>query len=176
MTLKNCLLLSSLFLISCSEQQARKPITVSNSSSLISTSTILKKINSIEELKIINYIKKDTFHDYIRSPYGFWYRYIIKDPKNSISPKKGDLVQISYEISDLKDQIIYSKQLNGIKDYKVDEEDFIPGIQQGLKLMKIGETIKFIIPSFNAYDIVGDGNKIGINKSIISIVTLINIK
>jgi FKBP-type peptidyl-prolyl cis-trans isomerase len=42
--------------------------------------------------------------------------------------------------------------------------------------MKIGETIKFIIPSFNAYDIVGDGNKIGINKSIISIVTLINIK
>ena len=176
MTLKNCLLLSSFFLISCSEQQARKPITVSNSSSLTSTSTILKKINSIEELKIINYIKKDTFHDYIRSPYGFWYRYIIKNPKNSISPKKGDLVQISYEISDLKDQIIYSKQLNGIKDYKVDEEDFIPGIQQGLKLMKIGETIKFIIPSFNAYDIVGDGNKIGINKSIISIVTLINIK
>lgn len=176
MTLKNCLLLSSLFLISCSEQQARKPITASNSSFLASTTTILKKINSIEELKIINYIKKDTFHDYIRSPYGFWYRYIIKNPKNSISPKKGDLVQISYEISDLKDQIIYSKQLNGIKDYKVDEEDFIPGIQQGLKLMKIGETIKFIIPSFNAYDIVGDGNKIGINKSIISIVTLINIK
>ncbi|MDB4851556.1 gliding motility-associated peptidyl-prolyl isomerase GldI [Flavobacteriaceae bacterium] len=176
MTLRNCFLLSYLFLISCSEQQARKPITKSNSSSLTPASTILKKINSIEELKIINYIKKDTFHDYIRSPYGFWYRYIIKDPKNSISPKKGDLVQISYEISDLKDQIIYSKQLNGIKDYKVDEEDFIPGIQQGLKLMKIGETIKFIIPSFNAYDIVGDGNKIGINKSIISIVTLINIK
>jgi gliding motility-associated peptidyl-prolyl isomerase len=176
MTLRNCLLLFSLFLISCSEQQARKPITKSNSSSLTPASTILKKINSIEELKIINYIKKDTFHDYIRSPYGFWYRYITKDPKNSISPKKGDLVQISYEISDLKDQIIYSKQLNGIKDYKVDEEDFIPGIQQGLKFMKIGETIKFIIPSFNAYDIVGDGNKIGINKSIISIVTLINIK
>ena len=176
MTLRNCFLLSYFFLISCSEQQARKPITKSNSSSLTPASTILKKINSIEELKIINYIKKDTFHDYIRSPYGFWYRYIIKDPKNSISPKKGDLVQISYEISDLKDQIIYSKQLNGIKDYKVDEEDFIPGIQQGLKLMKIGETIKFIIPSFNAYDIVGDGNKIGINKSIISIVTLINIK
>jgi len=163
-------------LISCSEQQARKPITVSNSSSLISTSTILKKINSIEELKIINYIKKDTFHDYIRSPNGFWYSYIINKPKNSISPKKGDLVQINYEISDLKDQIIYSKQFNGIKDYKVDEEDFIPGIQQGLKLMKTGETIKFIIPSFNAYGVVGDENKIGINKSIISIVTLINIK
>ena len=94
----------------------------------------LKKINAIEELKIINYIKKDTFHDYIRSPNGFWYRYIIKKSENSISPKKGDLVQISYEILDLKDQIIYSKQFNGIKDYKVDEEDFIPAIHQGLKL------------------------------------------
>ena len=176
MTLKSSLLIVFLFLISCSEQQARKPITVSNSSSLISTSTILKKINSIEELKIINYIKKDTFHDYIRSPNGFWYSYIINKPKNSISPKKGDLVQINYEISDLKDQIIYSKHFNGIKDYKVDEEDFIPGIQQGLKLMKTGETIKFIIPSFNAYGVVGDENKIGINKSIISIVTLINSK
>ena len=59
---------------------------------------------------------------------------------------------------------------------KVDEEVFIPALQQGLKLMKTGETIKFIIPSFNAYDVVGDENKIGINKSIISIVTLINIK
>ena len=176
MTLKSSLLIVSLFLISCSEQQARKPISASNSNSLTSASSILKKINSIEELKIINYIKKDTFHDYIRSPNGFWYSYIINKPKNSISPKKGDLVQINYEISDLKDQIIYSKQFNGIKDYKVDEEDFIPGIQQGLKLMKTGETIKFIIPSFNAYGVVGDENKIGINKSIISIVTLINIK
>jgi len=176
MTLKSSLLIVSLFLISCSEQQARKPISASNSNSLTSASSILKKINSIEELKIINYIKKDTFHDYIRSPNGFWYRYIVKKPENSISPKKGDLVQISYEILDLKDQIIYSKQFSGIKDYKVDEEDFIPAIQQGLKLMKTGETIKFIIPSFNAYGVVGDENKIGINKSIISIVTLINIK
>ena len=132
MTLKSSLLIVSLFLISCSEQQARKPISASNSNSLTSASSILKKINSIEELKIINYIKKDTFHDYIRSPNGFWYRYITKNTDNIVLPKKGDLVQISYEISDLKDEIIYSKQFNGIKNYKVDEEDFIPGIQQGL--------------------------------------------
>ena len=105
------------------------------------------------------------------------YKEIIKkNIDNIVLPKKGDLVQISYEISDLKDEIIYSKQFNGIKNYKVDEEDFIPGIQQGLKLMKIGETVKFIIPSFNAYDVVGDENKIGVNTSIISTVTLINIK
>ena len=73
MTLKSSLLIVSLFLISCSEQQARKPITQQViQDSLTSASSILKKINSIEELKIINYIKKDTFHDYIRSPNGFF--------------------------------------------------------------------------------------------------------
>ena len=42
--------------------------------------------------------------------------------------------------------------------------------------MKKGESIKFIIPSFNAFGVFGDENKIGMNTSIISRVTLINIK
>ncbi len=58
----------------------------------------------------------------------------------------------------------------------VDKEDFISGIQKGIKLMKVGETIIFVIPSYNAFGISGDGNKIGINKTIKSKVTLLNIK
>jgi FKBP-type peptidyl-prolyl cis-trans isomerase FkpA len=42
--------------------------------------------------------------------------------------------------------------------------------------MKIGETITFVIPSYSAFGIIGDGHKIGINQSIKSTVTLINIK
>jgi len=42
--------------------------------------------------------------------------------------------------------------------------------------MKVGETITFVIPSYSAFGITGDGNKIGINQSIKSTVTLINIK
>ena len=88
---------------------------------------------------------------------------------------KGDVVQISYDILDLKNQIIYSKEMNGLKEYIIDKEDFIPGLQAGIKLMKVGETMKFIIPSFNAFGVLGDENKIGMNTSIISRVTLINI-
>ena len=90
--------------------------------------------------------------------------------------KKNDIVEISYEILDLNNQVIYSKEELGTKEYKVDREDFIPALQQGIKMMKKGETIKFVIPSYNAFGIVGDENKIGINQSIISIVTLLNIK
>ena len=41
--------------------------------------------------------------------------------------------------------------------------------------MKEGETVTFVIPFYNAFGIAGDSNKIGINTSIKSKVTLIKI-
>ncbi len=160
---------------SCSEQEARAPITSSKSNGLLSTISVLKEINKAEETKIKNYIKKDSLHFYISSPNGFWYRYIVKNDSDTIFPVKGDIVQISYDLLDLNDQIIYSKETNGIKEYVVDKEDFIRGLQAGIKLMKEGESMKFIIPSFNAFGVLGDEKKIGMNTSIISRITLINI-
>ncbi|MBT6377168.1 MAG: gliding motility-associated peptidyl-prolyl isomerase GldI [Flavobacterium sp.] len=160
---------------SCSEQEARAPITSSKSNGLLSTISVLKEINKAEETKIKNYIKKDSLHSYISSPNGFWYRYIVKNDSDTIFPVKGDIVQVSYDLLDLNDQIIYSKETNGIKEYVVDKEDFIPGLQAGIKLMKEGESMKFIIPSFNAFGVLGDEKKIGMNTSIISRITLINI-
>ena len=161
--------------ISCSEQEVRKPISSSKTHTLLSTVKALKEINKIEEAKIENYIKKDSLHDYIRSSNGFWYQYINKIELDTITPKKGDLVKITYDFLDLNNLTIYTKEENSIREYRVDEEDFIPALQIGIKLMKVGETIKFIIPSYNAYGLLGDERGIGINQSIISRVTLINI-
>ncbi|MDG1509790.1 MAG: gliding motility-associated peptidyl-prolyl isomerase GldI [Flavobacteriaceae bacterium] len=160
---------------SCSEQEARAPISSSKSNELMSTISVLKEINKAEETKIKNYIKKDSLHSYISSPNGFWYRYIVKNDSDTVFPVKGDIVQVSYDLLDLNDQIIYSKETNGIKEYVVDKEDFIRGLQAGIKLMKEGESMKFIIPSFNAFGVLGDEKKIGMNTSIISRITLINI-
>ena len=162
--------------ISCSKQEARRPISATSSGLLESTTSLLKKINTIEEIKIKNYIRKDSLHDYIRSSYGFWYHYIDKKQTDTITPSKNDVISLTYDILDLRDQIIYSKEFIGVKEYIVDKEEFIPGLQYGVKLMKEGESIKFIIPSFNAYGVFGDDDKIGINTSLISRVTLINIK
>jgi FKBP-type peptidyl-prolyl cis-trans isomerase FkpA len=175
MRLNFIFLLVFLGLNSCSEQEARAPITSSKSNGLLSTISVLKEINKAEETKIKNYIKKDSLHSYISSPNGFWYRYIVKNDSDTVFPVKGDIVQVSYDLLDLNDQIIYSKETNGIKEYVVDKEDFIPGLQAGIKLMKEGESMKFIIPSFNAFGVLGDEKKIGMNTSIISRITLINI-
>ncbi|MFY0604168.1 MAG: gliding motility-associated peptidyl-prolyl isomerase GldI [Flavobacteriaceae bacterium] len=169
------LIISCLFFYSCAEPEARRPISVKTSSTLSTTIAQTKKINNLEEQKILYYIKQDSLHNYITSENGFWYRYDQKEEANSYQPKKNDEVIISYEIRDLNNQIIYDKEFLGNKKYIVDKEDFITALQVGIKMMKEGETITFVIPSYNAYGIVGDGNKIGINQSIISTVTLLKI-
>ena len=162
--------------VSCREQQVRRPVTSGGTYTLGITSVFQKEMNRVEERKIERFIEKDSLHQYISSPNGFWYRYVKKIDSESITPKKGDVVRLTYDILDLNNEVLYSKIQNGIKEYRVDKEDFITALQTGIKLMKAGETVQFVIPPYNAFGVIGDGNKIGINTSIISTVTLIDIK
>ncbi|MEO9569953.1 MAG: gliding motility-associated peptidyl-prolyl isomerase GldI [Polaribacter sp.] len=161
----------------CTKINPRRPIEAKPSTTILKE-TIKEsiKLNKVEDTKISNLIKKDSIHNYILSPKGYWYTYNTKINENTPTPKTGDLVTLEYNLSNLKGETIYSKEILGVKKYNVDKEDFISALQSGIKLMKVGETITFVIPSYNAFGISGDGNKIGINQSIISTVTLINIK
>ena len=170
------LILLFVVVTSCSTPEARRPISYTKTHTLASATEQLKKINQIEEAKVLAYIKNDSLHTYATSSNGYWFQYLDKKESQTASLEKGTVVIISYEIRDLNNQIIYSKESLGVKEYAIDKEDFIPALQSGIKMMNVGETIKFVIPSPQAYGVVGDGNKIGINQSIISIVTLINIK
>ena len=120
-------------------------------------------------------LAKDTTTTYQIASFGFWYAYRTKKENETNMPKTGDVVEISYNITDINDVVIYSKEALGIKKYTVDKEDFIPALQEGLKLMKVGETITFVIPSYRAFGLVGDENKIGINLTLKSTVTLLKI-
>ena len=172
------ILIFAVFLIvSCSKVAPRRPIEAKPSTTILKE-TIKEsiKLNKIEDDRIIDVIKRDSINKYLLSPKGFWYTYITKAAENTVTPKTGNVVTLAYNITDLKGDVIYTKETLGIKKYNVDKEDFISALQSGIKLMKVGETITFVIPSYNAFGISGDGNKIGINKSIKSTVTLTNIK
>lgn len=166
-------LLLVLSISSCKEPEARRPKkqgTVNFYKELIAKN---KKLNALERKRLENFITKDTINEYIASENGFWYTYVVKDSLNTVKPKSDDLVLLAYNVSDIHGNIIYDKQE---RNYKVDKEDFIPALQDGIKLMKKGETIIFVIPSYRAFGVVGDGNKIVVNQPIKSTVTLIEIK
>ncbi|TVZ57366.1 protein involved in gliding motility GldI [Lutibacter sp. Hel_I_33_5] len=158
--------------ISCNEPIARRPISTKKSTILKASIEENKALNKIEEDKITAFIKKDSLQTYYNSSMGFWYAYHTKVETETPTPKFGEEVTISFDIKDLSGNSMYPQQE---KKYTIDKEDFITGLQHGIKLMKVGETITFVIPSYNAFGVAGDGNKIGINQSIKSTLTLIHI-
>lgn len=175
--MKYSLFFTFLWFLSCSAPQARRPINLKPSATIFQENiAATKKIIQLEEAEILKYIERDSLNIYKTSPNGFWYTYVNRIKEGLVLPKTGDIAELTYDIRDLNDTILYTKEFLGIKNYLVDKEDFISGIQKGIKLMKVGETIIFVIPSYNAFGISGDGNKIGINKTIKSKVTLLNIK
>ncbi|MBL4888267.1 MAG: gliding motility-associated peptidyl-prolyl isomerase GldI [Flavobacteriaceae bacterium] len=160
--------------LSCKQPEARKPIT-KRSGSFLKTSVLRNKALYAEEEKtILNIIKQDSLHKYFTSEKGFWYTYIKTNSATVALPKPGDQIEFEYEIKTLKGRLIYSKEELGIQKYLIDQsnQELISGIREGLKLMKSGETIRFLLPSHKAFGYYGDQNKIGTNIPIITIVTL----
>ncbi|MEN8744998.1 MAG: gliding motility-associated peptidyl-prolyl isomerase GldI [Polaribacter sp.] len=161
----------------CSKNEARRPVNPRPSSTLLSETVATSKVlNAQEVAQIQTYINKDTAQNYRVSKNGFWYVYHNKIQENSPLPSFGDEVLFEYNITDLQGSVLYSKETLGVKKYIIDQEDFISGLQKGIKLMKVGEIITFVIPSYHAFGIAGDGNKIEVNQTIKSTVTLLNIK
>jgi len=165
-----------IFLTGCAKVEPRRPLNPKPSTTVLQvTKEVYASLKEREEIKIKRLIQLDSSRSYIESQYGFWYTYLVQKKSDKSRPKIGDTVAFTYEISDLEGNLIYSKEALGLKKYVVDKEDFITAIQKGIKLMKEGETITFVIPFYNAFGVSGDFNKIGVNTSIKSTVTLIKI-
>lgn len=164
--------------ISCESQEARHPVK-NHSGSFIKESAIKnKKLYDKEREFLEKLIAEDSAHQYIVSDHGFWYYYKTKDSLNNPKPQVGDYVQFSYDIKNIRDELIVSEEENGIQYYKIDQtnQDLFSGIREGLKLMKEGEEVVFLFPSYKAYGYYGLANKIGANIPIKSTVKLITIE
>lgn len=81
-----------------------------------------------------------------------------------------------YEIKNIAGKIIYSQAELKPQNYLVDKQDFMKGIQDGIKLMEKGEKVTFLFPSHLAFGYHGDNNKIGTNQPLICTVTLNDVK
>lgn len=171
-------LLFALFLVSsCSQQQARKPISQSSGTFMKESIARNKKLVASEEDKIVAIMKSNPNINYIASKKGYWYYYETKNNNDVMSPKKGYIAYFDYEISDLNNNIIYSQLELRPQIYTVDKDQkIISGLRDGIKLMHKNEKITFLFPSHLAFGYHGDDRRIGINEPIICTVTLNDIK
>jgi gliding motility-associated peptidyl-prolyl isomerase len=166
--------------VSCSGPKPRKPISKSNNSFIKKSIERNKLINKIEEDFFKNKMQQDTINKYYNSNNGFWYYYNKKSSNNTAFPKKGDEVVINYSIKDVYNKLIYNMEELGSKDqpiigdrtYKIDAEDFITGIQEGIKFMKVEEQVTFLFPSNKVFGATGFRDRIKPNQPLIITVFL----
>lgn len=134
----------------------------------VQRNTVLK---DVEEEIFRQRMEKDSINNYINSEFGFWYYYEERDTINSKLATTGDEVIFSYEVRNLDDLVVYTEQELGDQNYLVDKEELITGLQEGIKLMKEGEVVVFLFPSYKAYGYTGN-ERVRSNEPLIYIVNL----
>ena len=79
---------------------------------------------------------------------------------------KGEKKEI-WKVLNLENNLIYEEEFIGDQSYIMGKQEIITGLREALQLLKNGEVGTFIFPSYKAYGIYGDSNKIPANTPII---------
>lgn len=162
--------------LSCKQQQARMPVSRSSGTFMKESAERNKKLIAGEEGKIDSIIKSNPKTQYISSKKGYWYHYEIRNERDTLRPKKGDVAEFEYEIMDLKGNVLYSEVELRPQTYVVDKQNIMMGLRDGIKLMHKNEKVIFLFPSHMAYGYRGDTKRIKTNQPIVVSVTLNDFK
>ncbi|MEZ4838575.1 gliding motility-associated peptidyl-prolyl isomerase GldI [Flavobacterium sp.] len=171
-TLYYFLLIGMFLAISCQDPEARRPIQKSSGSFMKESVNRNKQLIAKEEKLIDSIIKSNPEKTYLASQKGYWYTYEVKNEKDTLRPKMGDVAFFDYEIYDIYGNVIYTALELRSQDYLVDKQEIMIGLRDGIKLMRKNEKVTFLFPSHMAYGYLGDKNRIGSNVPIRCTVTL----
>jgi gliding motility-associated peptidyl-prolyl isomerase len=167
--------LAAVLVSSCKQsQEARRPVSQASGTFMKKSAERNKKLIATEEGQIDSLIKSNPKVKYMASSKGYWYTYLVQNPTDTLTPKKGDVAFFNYEIKDLKGRIIYSEVELKPQTYAVDKQNIMTGLREGIKLMHKNEKVVFLFPSHIAYGYHGDDKKIGTNQPLLCTVTLHN--
>ncbi|MGB5943140.1 MAG: gliding motility-associated peptidyl-prolyl isomerase GldI [Leeuwenhoekiella sp.] len=172
------LVLAAASLAACKHPEARRPVSQSGGSYIDSSVARNKEINEAEEKAIKDLMQSRPETEFLSSTDGFWYFYNTKDSLATQMPQTGDVVRYTYNLKKLSGETITSQEEAGEQTYQIDQsnQELMSGLRQGLKLMKPGETVTFLLPSHKAFGYYGLAGKIGANWPIQTTVTLIEIE
>ena len=103
-------------------------------------------------------------------------RYMVLDPGKGERPQMMSVVKLKYKIELLDGTYCYSSDSSGVLEIKLGQSEEPTGLQEGLTKLNEGGKALFIVPSYLAYGLTGDGNKIVGAQSLIYHVELIEVK
>ena len=92
----------------CHQPKPRKPVSYKTGSFLDESLKRNQALLKAEEKAIFKIIKNDSLNTYYNSSDGFWYHYVIKNTKDTITPQFGDQVTFTYNLRTFSEDTIYT--------------------------------------------------------------------
>lgn len=161
---------------SCREPDARRPVSAASGSYLKQNIRNAQELLAADTLAINAYIAQLDSVTIKQSPNGFKYFFHQPTSTDTVTPRPGQTVLLTYAISDLQNRVIYDTASVGKVKYVVDKEKLFEGFREAVKLLPEGQRATFFFPSALAYGSRGDGEKITPNQPIICTLSLLEIK
>lgn len=93
-----------------------------------------------------------------RTPTGLYIE--ILDPGKGELYKEGDPVNLEYRTFLLTGEMIYCSDSLGLKHFIVNRSEEIDALHEVVQLLRPGAKARLVIPSYLAYGVVGDGDRI----------------
>lgn len=132
-----------------------------------------KTLTAKEDRDIEDYIQR---HEWVMQKTGTGLRYQIYKKGNGAQPKDEDKVIISFQVNLINGVECYNSKVDGLKLFELGKAEVESGLEEGIKLMHVGDRAKLIIPSHLAFGFMGDDNKIPMHATLIYDVELKEIK
>ncbi len=90
--------------------------------------------------------------------------------------KSEQTVALEYSTCLLTGDTVYSSAKQGVKQFKVDKSSEIAGLNEAVKMMRKGSKAHLVIPSFLAYGVAGDGQRIRGKVSLAMTVEVVDVQ
>lgn len=116
-----------------------------------------KKIMQWEDEEINLFIKRYQWN-MTRTGTGLYVE-ILKPGQGNFFQSE-DIVSMKYCTFLLSGEMLYNSEQDGVKTFTVDKSEEIDGLHEAVKMLRPGAKARLIIPSYMAYGVAGDGDKV----------------
>lgn len=89
--------------------------------------------------------------------------------------KTGQTAKVNYKISLLDGTVCYTSEKDGPKEFLIGKDNVESGLHEGIQMMRVGDKMRFILPSFRAHGLTGDNSKIPALASVVYEIELLGL-
>lgn len=147
----------SLILFSCSNQDTEEYVDLEKWNKKKSLSFNKARLKE-EDLQIKIFL--EGRQDLKMDSTGTGLRYMIYKNGDGLKPLPGDSADVQMTVSLLDGTVCYQTDSAELDQFLIDRSHLETGIQEAIKLMKVGDRSKLILPSHLAHGLLGDFKKI----------------